>query len=63
MVGGLIPGIFTATLAYYLSVPVIRAYQHRRRGAIKSKFIALREKAAAARAKVTHTHEGTDPAE
>ncbi|KAG1713708.1 GTP pyrophosphokinase rsh [Nymphon striatum] len=30
-VGGIIPGIITATIAYYLSVPVIKAYQNRRR--------------------------------
>ncbi len=30
MVGGIIPGIITATVMYYLSVPVIRAYQKRR---------------------------------
>ncbi|WP_412552528.1 DUF2062 domain-containing protein [Shimia sp. MIT1388] len=30
MIGGIIPGIITATVMYYLSVPVIRAYQKRR---------------------------------
>ena len=47
MVGGVLPGIFFATLCYYLSVPLIRAYQKRRKGAIKAKFDALKAKAAA----------------
>jgi len=45
MIGGIIPGIVTASIAYYLSVPVIRAYQKRRKGAIKAKFEALKAKA------------------
>lgn len=63
LVGGMIPGVVVATVCYYLSVPIIRVYQHRRRGAIKAKFDALREKAAAAKAKVRHKSEGRDPAE
>ncbi|WP_299588943.1 DUF2062 domain-containing protein [uncultured Tateyamaria sp.] len=47
LVGGIVPGIIAATICYYLSVPVIRAYQKRRRGAIKAKFDALKAKAAA----------------
>jgi hypothetical protein len=47
MVGGIIPGIVTATICYYLTVPVIRAYQKRRKGVIKAKFEALKAKAAA----------------
>lgn len=46
MIGGLVPGAITATVAYYLSVPVIRAYQARRRKKIKAKFEAIRIKAA-----------------
>ncbi|WP_299048124.1 DUF2062 domain-containing protein [uncultured Tateyamaria sp.] len=47
LIGGIIPGIVAATICYYLSVPVIRAYQKRRKGAIKAKFEALKAKAAA----------------
>ena len=47
LIGGILPGVFTATIAYYLSVPIIRAYQKRRKGAIKAKFDAIRKKAAA----------------
>ncbi|MDW3224579.1 MAG: DUF2062 domain-containing protein [Paracoccaceae bacterium] len=47
MVGGILPGIFFATLCYYLSVPVIRVYQKRRKGMIKAKLEALKAKAAA----------------
>ncbi|SEO01401.1 hypothetical protein SAMN04490248_10132 [Salinihabitans flavidus] len=45
LVGGIIPGIIAASVAYYLSVPVIRAYQKRRAGRLKSKLDALRKKA------------------
>ncbi|WP_299621400.1 DUF2062 domain-containing protein [uncultured Tateyamaria sp.] len=47
MVGGIVPGIIAATICYYVSVPLIRAYKHRRKGAIKAKFDALKAKAAA----------------
>jgi hypothetical protein len=46
MVGGMIPGIVFGTICYYVSVPLIRAYQHRRKGVIKAKFEALKAKAA-----------------
>jgi hypothetical protein len=46
-VGGVIPGVFFATVCYYLSLPLIRAYQHRRKGLIKAKFEAMKAKAAA----------------
>ena len=44
-IGGIIPGIICATICYYLSVPVIRAYQNRRKGKLKAKFDAMRKKA------------------
>ena len=47
LIGGLIPGAICATIAYYLTVPLIYAYQKRRRGAIKAKFEMLKQKAAA----------------
>ena len=40
-------GFLIAGLAgYYLSLPVIQAYQNRRKGALKAKWAAIREKAA-----------------
>jgi len=57
LVGGIIPGVVTATIAYYVSVPVIRAYQHRRKGTIKAKFEALKAKAAAKAAEIKHKTE------
>jgi uncharacterized protein (DUF2062 family) len=45
LVGGIIPGIIAAAVCYYLSVPLIRAYQKRRSGAIKAKLAALKAKA------------------
>jgi len=50
LIGGLIPGVITATICYYLSVPIIRAYQKRRKGVIKSKLEAIKAKAAAKKA-------------
>jgi uncharacterized protein (DUF2062 family) len=47
MVGGLVPGVVVATAAYLLTVPLIRAYQQRRRAAIKSKFDEIKARAAA----------------
>lgn len=46
MVGGVVPGVLAATIAYYLSVPLIRAYQKRRKKLIKAKFEAIKKKAA-----------------
>ena len=41
LVGGLIPGALTATLAYYLIVPVLTAQQNRRRKILRSKLERL----------------------
>lgn len=52
LVGGIIPGVIFGLLGYYLSLPLIIAYQNRRKGVLKAKLAALKEKAAAkARAK------------
>jgi len=45
LIGGIVPGIIAATLVYYLSVPVIRAYQNRRRGRLRSKLAEIKQKA------------------
>ncbi|KIN62307.1 hypothetical protein Z946_1164 [Sulfitobacter noctilucicola] len=47
LIGGIVPGVICATIAYYLSVPLLQAYQKRRRGLIKAKFEALKQKTAA----------------
>lgn len=47
LMGGIVSGVFFGTLAYYLSVPLLRAYQKRRRGLIKAKLEAIKAKAAA----------------
>ncbi|MCR8824949.1 DUF2062 domain-containing protein [Pseudosulfitobacter koreensis] len=46
LVGGIIPGVICGGIAYYMAVPLLRAYQKRRKGAIKAKFEALKSKAA-----------------
>lgn len=45
LLGGLLPGIIAGTIAYMLSLPVIRAYQQRRRAKIKAKFDAIKRAA------------------
>jgi len=50
LIGGIVPGIIVASIAYYVSLPVITAYQNRRRLAIKRKFEALRAAANVAKA-------------
>ncbi|MEM1351208.1 MAG: DUF2062 domain-containing protein [Pseudomonadota bacterium] len=46
LIGGVLPGLFFGILCYYLSVPVIRVYQKRRKGMIKSKIAEIKAKAA-----------------
>ena len=46
MIGGIVPGIVTGLAAYYISLPVITAYQHRRKGVLKAKWAARKEKKA-----------------
>ncbi|MFY0311989.1 DUF2062 domain-containing protein [Leisingera sp. D0M16] len=45
LIGGIIPGIISATVCYMLSLPVIRVYQQRRRAKIKAKFEAIKQRA------------------
>ncbi len=47
-VGGLIPGLICATVCYYLSVPLIRAYQKARAARLRKKMEKLRKQAEAA---------------
>ncbi|MEM9579319.1 MAG: DUF2062 domain-containing protein [Pseudomonadota bacterium] len=45
MIGGVLPGIIAGLVCYYLSVPVIRAYQKRRnKGVLKARLARLKEK-------------------
>lgn len=43
MIGGIIPGIISATFCYYLSVPLISAYQKRRQKILRSKLASLQK--------------------
>ena len=47
LVGGLIPGVVCGIVCYYLSVPVIRAYQKRRAAKLRKKLDKLRRQAGA----------------
>lgn len=42
LIGGLIPGLVAAVIAYYLSEPVIAAYQKHRRKKLKERFEKLK---------------------
>lgn len=46
MIGGIIPGIIAGTIAYYLVLPVLRAYQNRRRKSLRAKLDQLKKKQA-----------------
>lgn len=45
LIGGILPGLITATVCYYLAVPVISAYQKRRKKALRAKLDQLKKKA------------------
>jgi uncharacterized protein (DUF2062 family) len=45
-VGGIVPGVITGVAAYAVSLPLIEAYQRRRRGRIAAKLAAIRARAA-----------------
>ncbi|MGP6086958.1 DUF2062 domain-containing protein [Antarctobacter jejuensis] len=44
MIGGILPGIVCGTIAYYISLPLITAFQNRRKGVIKAKLADLKKK-------------------
>ncbi|MCL3881312.1 DUF2062 domain-containing protein [Marivita sp. GX14005] len=44
LIGGVIPGILCGLVCYYVSVPLIRAYQNRRKGVLAAKLAALKKK-------------------
>ncbi len=46
MIGGILPGVVSATFCYYLSVPLIAAYQKRRQKALRAKLAQLQKKTA-----------------
>lgn len=61
LVGGVIPGIITATVAYIISLPLIFAYQKRRRDKIKAKFEAIRQRAEYEAVNSPHPPKGSAP--
>lgn len=61
LLGGLLPGIIAGTIAYMLSLPVIRAYQQRRRAKIKAKFDAIKQAAALTELDVPHDPSTEEP--
>lgn len=46
MIGGLIPGVVFGLIGYLVSEPLIRAYQNRRKGRLKSKIEEIRARKA-----------------
>lgn len=44
LVGGIIPGFITAVVIYFVSKPLVRAYQARRKGRLMAKIKEIREK-------------------
>jgi len=47
LIGGIIPGLISGIAAYYFSLPIIQAYQNRRKGLLKAKLAALKARASA----------------
>ena len=45
LVGAIVPGVISGVICYYLSLPVIRAYQKRRAAAFRKKMEKLRDQA------------------
>jgi hypothetical protein len=59
LIGGIIPGAIAGMTGYYISLPLIQAYQNRRKGRLKAKWEELKEKKAAkAEAKKSASDEG-----
>lgn len=50
MIGGILPGVICGLIAYYVSLPLISAYQNRRKGVIKAKLAELKKRKAEGRA-------------
>ncbi len=48
LVGGIVPGIICGVVCYYLSVPLIRAYQKRKAARLRKKMAKLRDQAGVA---------------
>ncbi|MBV2358919.1 DUF2062 domain-containing protein [Thalassococcus sp. CAU 1522] len=46
LIGGIIPGLIAGIACYYISLPLISAYQNRRKGLLKQKLAALKKKKA-----------------
>ncbi len=44
MIGGIAPGLIAALITYYLSLPLVIAYQKRRKGFLKEKLLSLKKK-------------------
>ena len=44
LVGGLLPGVISATAAYYVSASLVRAYQNRRKKLLRAKLEKLQVK-------------------
>lgn len=44
LIGGIIPGIIAGLVCYFLSLPLITAYQNRRKGVLKAKLASLKKK-------------------
>lgn len=44
LVGGIIPGIVLAVISYYVFLPILIAYQNRRKGLLKARLDKIRRK-------------------
>lgn len=44
LVGGILPGLVLSIVGYYVTLPLIRAYQKRRRGALAARLASLKKR-------------------
>lgn len=46
LIGGILPGLVAGFVCYHITLPLISAYQNRRKGALKARLAALKKKKA-----------------
>lgn len=56
LVGGFLPGLVLGVVGYYVTLPLIRAYQNRRRGALAARIAAIKHRKQQAKEQKSRGH-------